>query len=92
MASGINLINVNCLSHIALIKAFLPLLKLSTKEGRGEGRIINVSSVAGLYGVSIRTVYAASKFGIGGFSRALRAEVREYNIRVQMMYPGYINT
>ena len=74
--SSINLINTNCMSHIALIKAFLPLLKLSNKEGRGEGRIINISSIAGLYGVGIRTVYSASKHGIGGFSRALRAEVR----------------
>ena len=51
-----------------------------------------MSSLAGLYGVGIRTVYAASKFGIGGFSRALRAEVRKYDIRVQMMYPGYVRT
>ena len=84
--------NTNCLSHIALIKAFLPLLKRTAKEGRGYGRIVNISSLAGLMGVSVRTCYSASKFGIGGFSRSLRTEVKQYGIKVQMMYPGYVQT
>ena len=88
----INLININCLSHIALIKAFLPLLKNSFKQGRGYGQIINVSSLAGLVGVSVRTAYSASKFGISGFSRALRSEIKKDKVKVQMIYPGYVQT
>ena len=82
MDSCINLINTNCLSHIALIKAFLPLLKRCHKEDRGHARIINISSLAGLMGVGVRTCYAASKFGISGFSRALRSEVKKDGIMV----------
>jgi short-subunit dehydrogenase len=59
---------------MALCSAFLPVLKKS------KGHIINISSIAGLLGVSYRTVYSASKFAVTGFSRALRAEVHPYGM------------
>jgi len=62
--------NTNCLGHIALVKGFLPLLQKS------QGQVVDVSSIAGLVGVTFRTCYSASKFGISGFSQALRAEVK----------------
>jgi len=64
------LINTNFMSHIALIKGFMPLLEKS------RGTIVNVSSVAGLIGSGVRTVYSGSKFAIAGFSKALRPEVK----------------
>ena len=79
--------NVNCLSHIALIKAFKPNLA----RGAG-GSIVNVSSIAGLLGVSVRTGYSASKFGIIGFSKAIRAELAKDNIKVLCVYPGFVQT
>jgi 3-oxoacyl-[acyl-carrier protein] reductase len=57
-----------------------------------KGCIINMSSVSGLVGVPRQTNYSASKAGIIGFSKALAKEVAPYNIRVNVVCPGYINT
>ena len=51
---------------------------------------MNISSIAGLVGVGVRSCYAASKFGISGFSRSLRSEVKKDGVKVQMIYPGYV--
>lgn len=64
------LVNTNFMSHIALIKGFMPLLE------RSKGKIVNISSIAGLVGSGVRTVYSGSKFAIAGFSKSLRHEVR----------------
>ncbi len=57
-----------------------------------EGCIINMSSVSGLVGLPRQTNYSASKAGIIGFSKALAKEVAAYNIRVNVICPGFINT
>jgi 3-oxoacyl-[acyl-carrier protein] reductase len=57
-----------------------------------EGCIINISSVSGLVGMARQTNYSASKAGIIGFSKALAKEVASYNIRVNVVCPGYIET
>lgn len=43
---------------------------------KSKGVVVNVSSIAGLIGVGVRTCYSASKFAIAGFSKALRSEVK----------------
>mmetsp|Transcript_42148 Transcript_42148/g.30322 ORF Transcript_42148/g.30322 Transcript_42148/m.30322 type:complete len:110 (-) Transcript_42148:340-669(-) len=68
------LINTNTNSHIALTKGFLPMLKQS------KGKIVNISSIAGIFGAPLRTVYSASKFAIAGFSKALRPELHPFGI------------
>jgi len=57
-----------------------------------SGCIINMSSVSGLAGMARQTNYSASKAGIIGFSRSLAKEVASYNIRVNVVCPGYIET
>lgn len=57
-----------------------------------NGCIINMSSVSGLVGIARQTNYSASKAGIIGFSRSLAKEVAAYNIRVNTVCPGFINT
>jgi 3-oxoacyl-[acyl-carrier protein] reductase len=59
---------------------------------RKRGCIINISSVAGVYGNPTQTNYSASKAGIIGFSRALAKEVGGYGIRVNVVAPGFIVT
>jgi len=57
-----------------------------------SGCIINMSSVSGIAGIARQTNYSASKAGIIGFSRSLAKEVASYNIRVNVICPGYIET
>ena len=57
-----------------------------------KGRIVNISSVIGVTGNAGQTIYAASKAGVIGFSKALAKEVASRNILVNVVAPGYIDT
>lgn len=65
------------------------------KKG-GGGSIINIASVAGLIGNPDASAYHASKGGVRSFSKAAAVECSNsgygYNIRVNSIYPGVINT
>ena len=65
---------------------------LKTMIPRKSGTIINVSSLAGLYGVPGLGAYCVTKWGIIGFTQALAIEVGEYNIRVNCISPGATKT
>ncbi len=56
------------------------------------GHIINISSIAGLIGLPGNSIYSATKYGVYGFSEALRREVKRYGIRVTAFCPGYAAT
>lgn len=56
------------------------------------GRIVNISSIAGMMGNPGQTNYAASKAGMIGFSRALAREVASRNITVNVVAPGLVAT
>ncbi|MDD4910196.1 MAG: 3-oxoacyl-[acyl-carrier-protein] reductase [Candidatus Omnitrophica bacterium] len=57
-----------------------------------SGDIVNVASVTGISGMPRQTNYAAAKAGMIGFTRALAREVAAYNIRVNAVAPGFIET
>ena len=57
-----------------------------------EGRIINISSVIGIYGNAGQSNYAASKAGVIGFTKSLAKEVGGRGITVNAVAPGYIKT
>jgi 3-oxoacyl-[acyl-carrier protein] reductase len=59
---------------------------------RRTGRVVTMSSVAGVYGNPTQANYSASKAGIIGFTRALAKEVGRYGIRANVVAPGFIET
>ena len=57
-----------------------------------SGNVINITSVAGLKGMPRQVNYSASKAGLVGLTKALAKEVGPYNIRVNAIAPGYVDT
>ena len=80
------LMRVNLWGAVWCTQAALPALKAS------RGRIVAVSSLAGLVGVPGRTAYSATKFAMTGFFEALRAEVKGHGVSVTTAYPGVVAT
>jgi uncharacterized protein len=76
-------IQVNLTGVVLVTRAVLPyMLK------RRTGHIINMSSIAGWLAAPSYTVYAATKYGVRGFTTALRREVAPFGIQVSGIYPG----
>jgi short-subunit dehydrogenase len=81
-----DLMKINLWGSVWCTHAALPALKES------RGRIVAVSSLAGLVGVPGRTAYSASKFAMTGFFEALRAELKSAGVSVTTAYPGVVAT
>jgi len=80
-----SVIKINLNSVFNVTRNALPLL-------RKGGRIINISSIAGIYGNFGQTNYAASKAGIIGFTKSLAKELGKHDITVNAIAPGLIET
>jgi len=80
-------IQVNLTGLIQTTRAVLPYML-----EHGSGHIINMSSVAGWIAPSTYTIYSATKYGVRGFTDALRREVQPFGIDVSGIYPGPART
>lgn len=82
-----DVINVNLTGVYNCAKAVVPHMK-----AQKYGRIINASSIAGVYGNFGQTNYSAAKAGVIGFTKSLAREVGKDGITVNAIAPGYIQT
>jgi short-subunit dehydrogenase len=76
-------IDVNLRGLIQVTRAVLPSML-----AHRSGTIINMSSISGLIAAPMYSIYAATKYGVRGFTDALRREVTSFNIHVCGIYPG----
>jgi short-subunit dehydrogenase len=78
---------VNAFGALSAIQAVLPGMR-----GRGQGLIVNVSSVVGKRALPMTGAYAATKYALQGLSDALRIELAGTGVRVSVVCPGYTAT
>ena len=81
----LRLLRVNLEAPIELTRLVLPDMR-----ARGRGRIVNIGSVAGH--AATQGLYSASKFGMRGFSLALRRELLGTGVHVSLVSPGFVKS
>ena len=81
------LMRVNLTSTFLLCKAVSPYMKKNN-----FGRMILISSTAGQRGEAFHSHYAASKGGVISFTKSLAVELAQYNITVNSVAPGWVDT
>jgi short-subunit dehydrogenase len=89
-------LNKNQINDLLMVNLIAPI-KLAFKLysfflKKRQGAIININSLSGLESQKFRTIYCASKWGLRGFSEALKLEARENKIRVIDIFPSRIKT
>ncbi|WP_415410169.1 SDR family NAD(P)-dependent oxidoreductase [Synechococcus sp. A10-1-5-9] len=78
---------VNVFGLMGLTQALLPAMR-----SRGQGRIVNISSIAGRFVTPGAGWYGASKFAVEALSDALRMELQSFGVKVVVIEPGLIRT
>lgn len=83
-----SMVDVNLMGPIHVIECFVPPM---VAAGRG-GRLVNVSSAAGLVALPWHAAYSASKYGLRGVSEVLRFDLARHRIGVCLVVPGAVDT
>src|ERR1700744_1989643 len=78
---------VNFFGVVRVSSAVLPLM-----IERKSGLVINISSLAGLFGLPYQGLYSASKFAVEGYSESLRMELQNTGVKVTVVNPGDFKT
>ena len=79
--------NVNVFGVLRVTQAVIPLMR-----EKNEGLIINISSFLGKIGLPLLTLYNSSKYAVEGITDSLRYELKDFNIRVHSIMPGFFDT
>ncbi|HZG01394.1 MAG TPA: SDR family NAD(P)-dependent oxidoreductase, partial [Chitinophagales bacterium] len=79
--------NVNVHGVFNCTKAVVPAM-----IKQQSGHIVNISSIAGKVAVVDGAGYSATKFAVTAMSHAMFRELRQYNIKVSVVFPGSVNT
>ncbi len=80
------LFDVNFFGAVSLTRALIPHLRES------KGRIINVSSIGGIFGLPYQAFYSATKYALNGYSLALSNELKKFGVSVCSVLPGDTKT
>ena len=80
-------LDTNFYGVLYVMRAALPVMRRQR-----SGRIVNVSSMAGVVGYATCAAYAASKFAVEGLSLSVAQEVERFGIRVTLVEPGFFRT
>lgn len=87
------MIDLNQKGLLYVTRAALPFLKSAATDSRRKvSDIVNISSVAGRNASAKFAVYNMTKFGLNGFSEALRQELTDSHVRVGVIEPGAVKT
>lgn len=81
------LTRVNLMAPMYIISQALPYMKQQR-----WGRIINIGSISGVMGEAGASIYSATKSGLIGMTKAIALETAEYNITVNTINPGWVET
>jgi NAD(P)-dependent dehydrogenase (short-subunit alcohol dehydrogenase family) len=79
--------DVNVFGLMAVTRAFVGVMR-----ERGRGRIVNVSSLGGVYTLPFFGVYNSTKYAVESLSDALRVELAPFGVHVSLIEPGVIET
>lgn len=82
-----HLVKVNLMAPMFIISQAVPYMKQQK-----WGRIVNIGSISGVMGEANASLYSASKSGLIGMSKAMALELAEYNITVNVINPGWVET
>jgi 3-oxoacyl-[acyl-carrier protein] reductase len=85
--TSVNLVNVNFLGTVYSCQAFAPLLVRN-----GGGTILNFSTIAAALHLEGESIYAATKAAVENYSKTFAKELSEFNVRVNCIAPGPIQT
>lgn len=83
----IKIFNSNFISHYYLTSLVVPYMKQ-----KKFGRIVNIASISGVVGEANASLYSATKSAYFGFSKSLALELAEYNITINSISPGWVET
>ena len=79
--------NINVFGLLRVTKNVIPLMRENS-----AGVIINISSFLGKIGLPLLTFYNSSKYAVEGITDSLRYELKDFNIRVHSIMPGFFDT
>ncbi len=79
--------NINVFGVLRVCKATIPIMRKNK-----SGIIINISSFLGKIGLPLLTLYNSSKYAVEGITDSLRYELKDFNIRVHSIMPGFFDT
>ncbi len=82
-----NILQINLIAPFQIISGLVKGMK-----ERKYGRIVNISSIWSIVSKEKRSIYSASKSGLDGLTRTLALELSPFNILVNSIAPGYVNT